>query len=246
MVKVFHITSQYLATTAISFLTSKDDDSHTNFGWKNKALHTHPLNHNNAILSLDYESFSLILKDDLGYKNSVLLDGKSHEEVIYWIQKSTKEAGLTKPYKYKLHYELPYENITEDTIFLKPPRKETEQLITQRDLVQEALEKVLQSNNQNIPIRIWPHHFDSAVYFQYSNEIGIGLGMALPDSIIDDFYLYVSGYKGHNPIDLPISIKIKKGKYYHEDWKGIAMAISGITSEEATTFYQEAIKHYIY
>ncbi|MEM6380925.1 MAG: hypothetical protein AAF705_22325, partial [Bacteroidota bacterium] len=60
MVKTFHIAAQYLTTVAISFLEKKDDDSHTNLGWKNGGLHTHPLSSANCTLTLDYSSFSLI------------------------------------------------------------------------------------------------------------------------------------------------------------------------------------------
>ena len=77
MVEAFHIAAQYLTTVAISFLDKKDDDSHTNLGWKEGALHTRSLSEDNCIFSLDYESFTLIWSNDVGYKNSLELDGKN-------------------------------------------------------------------------------------------------------------------------------------------------------------------------
>ena len=245
MVKTFHIAAQYLATVAISFLEPKDDDSHTNLGWKDGALHTHSLSENNCIISLDYRTFSLIWTNDLGYKDSYSLEGKSHSEIVHWIRKTSLKAKHRKVYEYALHYELPYDEITNDFVFLKPSNEVTEQFILQRNLVQQALEKTLKANNQNTPIRIWPHHFDSGSFFITSDKIGIGLGMAIPDGMINDFYFYVSGYKGHDGIELDQSLEIKKGKYYHEGWKGIALAVSGITVDEATDFYNEAIHHYL-
>ena len=243
MVKTFHIAAQYLATVSISFLDKKDDDSHTNLGWKDGALHTHPLSEDGCILSLDYTSFSLIWRNDLGYTKSISLDGKKHSEIVHWIRQTSLKAKYRSVYEYKLHYDLPYEKITSDYIHKKPASEEIQQLIAQRNIAQQALEEALKG--RDISIRIWPHHFDSGSFFIANNEVGIGLGMAIPDNMINDFYLYVSGYKGHDGIEIPSSLEIKKGNYYNDRWKGIALAVSGISVDEATEFYQQSIKHYL-
>lgn len=245
MMTIFHIAAQYLATVSINFLEAKEDDSHTNLGWNNRALHTHSLSKNNDVLSLDYQSFSLILTNDLGHSNSFPLDGKTHFEIVHWIRKKFLEVYPEKEYEYKLHYELPYPIVNNHFVFYKPSKEKINQLIQQRNLVQKALEETLKDQKQNASIRIWPHHFDSGSFFMIDEEVGIGLGMAMPDEMIHDFYFYVSGYRGHDAISLSDDLKIKKGRYYNEGWKGIALAVSGITVEEAITFYQEAIQHYI-
>lgn len=245
MVKTFHIAAQYLATTAISFLDSKADDSHTNLEWKNGVLCTHPLSDHNCVLSLDYKNFSLRWTNDSGYRKEMFLDGKSHSEIITWIRRVSLDLKYAKVYEYKLHYELPYENITSGFIFQKSPEEITNQLIQQRDLAQSSLEEALKKAHQNTAIRIWPHHFDSGSFFVTDNEIGIGLGMAIPDTMIDDFYLYVSGYKGHDAIELPSSTPLEKGAYHNNGWKGFALPVSGISVEEAVDFYTQAIDQYV-
>lgn len=245
MVKTFHIAAQYLATVAISFLDAKDDDSHTNLGWKNGSQQTHPLSEDNCIFSLDYESFTLIWTNDKGFKGSLPLEGRKHSEIVHWIRNASLKAKHRKVYEYRLHYDLPYEKITSDFVFVKPSEKVTQKLIQQRNLVQRALEETLKNQEQETPIRIWPHHFDTGAFFMANDEIGIGLGMAIPDSMIDDFYFYVSGYKGHNAIELSETIHVEKGEYYNDGWKGIALPVSGVSIEEAVRFYNEGIKHYI-
>lgn len=245
MVKTFHIVAQYLATTAISFLDPKTDDSHTNLGWKNGALHTHSLSDQNCVLSLDYRSFSLIWTNDAGYRKEMSLDGKTHSEIITWIRRVSLDLKYTKVYEYKLHYELPYENITSGFVFQKPSDEITNRLIQQRDLVQSSLEKVLKKTHQNTLIRIWPHHFDSGSFFVIGNEIGIGLGMAIPDAMINDFYLYVSGYQGHDAMELSSSTSLEKGTYHNSGWKGFALPVSGISVEEAIDFYTQGINQYV-
>lgn len=243
MEKVFHIAAQYLATTAISFLEAKSDDSHTNLAWQNGALSTHSLSESNCRLSLDYRSFSLIWTNDAGYRNEFSLDGKTHSEIITWIRRTSLEVKFNKVYEYKLHYELPYKDKLNAYIFQRPSKEVTEQLIQQRDLAQQALEKVLK--DQDTAVRVWPHHFDSGAFFTTKNKIGIGLGMAVPDTMINDFYFYVSGYKGHDAIELPEPIQIENGNYHHKEWKGFVLPVAGTMLEEAVEFYTTAIRAYV-
>ncbi len=244
MVKLFHTAAQYLATAAISFLETKPDDSHTNLGWKNGALHTHPLNSTNTILSFDYNDFALIFTNDSGDQKSLSLDLKTHAEIKYWLKETALLFGLKKGYEYKLHYDLPYEKITDRFVFHKPANTVVELLIRQRDLAQKAIERILKNNDLETPIRIWPHHFDTGSFFMLNEAIGIGIGMAIPDTMINDFYLYLSGYKGHVPIQLPSSITMSQGNYHSNGWKGFAYAVSDITIDKAIAFYTEALENY--
>lgn len=241
MVETFHIAAQYLTTIAISFLDKKDDDSHTNLGWKNGRLHTHSLGELNCRLSLDYASFSLIWSNDIGFDERLELNEKKHTEIVHWIRQTSLKAKQNLVYEYNLHFELPYKEVSDEFVFKKPSEDSIQELIQKRNLVQKALENTLE---KEISIRVWPHHFDTGAFFMANEELGIGLGMAIPDTMIDDFYLYVSGYKGHDAVELPSTISLKKGRYYSEGWKGFALPVSGITEAEATAFYSEAIDQY--
>lgn len=245
MLKVFHLAAQYLATTAISFLDKKDDDSHTNLGWEDKSLHTHYLSDQHCTLSLNYKNFSLLLANNQGYKEEFFLDGKTHFQIITWIRGTSLQAKLNKVYEYKLHYELPYEEVTSDFVFQKPSDEVIAQSIKRRNLAQEALETALESLNIQSPIRIWPHHFDTGSFFMATDEIGIGLGMAVPDTMIDDFYLYVSGYKGHDAIEISDATSLNNGRYYNQGWKGFALPVANIKLQQAVNFFTQAIHQYL-
>ena len=240
MVETFHIAAQYLTTVAISFLDKKDDDSHTNLGWKDGALYTRPLSELNCKLSLDYTSFSLIWLNDEGFRESIELDGKTHAEIVRWVRKTSLKAKKNLVYEYDLHFELPYEKVNDAFVFEKPSKDSIQQLIQKRNLAQSALENTLE---KDISVRVWPHHFDTGAFFMADDTLGIGLGMAIPDAMINDFYLYVSGYQGHNAVELPPTT-LEKGSYYSEGWKGFALPVSGITKADAYTFYTNAINQY--
>lgn len=243
MIKPFHLAAQYLATTAISFLDKEEDDSHTNLGWKNGTLLTHPLNKENCQLVLDYQRFCLFWKNHASL-NSCYLHGKSHKEIVNWIEETSQNIVPNKTYSYALHYELPYENNQDCFVFEKPSDILIENLISQRTLVQEALIAVFMDLEINAPIRIWPHHFDTGSFFMANHSIGIGVGMAIPDNLINDFYLYVSGYEGHEAIVPNDPKSITLGTYYNQKWKGFAVPISGLNLSEAISFFKESIYQY--
>ncbi|AXT19127.1 hypothetical protein D7030_14115 [Flavobacteriaceae bacterium AU392] len=241
-----HLAAQYLATAGISFIEKRDDDSHTNLGWVSNlaSLQTHPLNSTGDVLSLNYNSFSLEWLVNNTVTNHFSLHKKTHKNIVEWISKTSEEHGITIPYAYKLHYDLPYKAITDDYVFELKNRNELDVLISYRTLAQQAIEFTLKNYNLITDIRIWPHHFDTGSFFVDSNGIGIGVGMAIPDNMINDFYLYVSGYKGHDNIELSNTKEIKYGRYYNNEWKGIALPITGINKEIAINFYENAINNY--
>ena len=244
MEKTMHIAAQYLATSAISFIAKKNDDSHTNLGWVNHIMETHPFN-NGDKLGLNYEHFSLEWIKGNGIKEQLLLNNRTHTDIVEWIAKTSTNNTVDKPYSYDLHYDLPYQKILVSARFKVTSTNEIDTLIRNRDLAQKVILKILTTNNYESPIRIWPHHFDTGAFVKVNEELSIGLGMASPDAIVDDFYFYISGYKNQKAIDIAVPQDINKETYYKNDFKGFALAVSGLDEDSATNFCQAAIGNYL-
>ncbi|MEO1030235.1 MAG: hypothetical protein AAFX55_02465 [Bacteroidota bacterium] len=243
MITIMHMAAQYLATAAISFIEKKEDDSHTNLGWTDHSLETHPFPNGDS-LRLNYENFSLEWQHQNGNKEHLLLNHKTHKEIVEWISEMSQGNGINKPYSYNLHYELPYPKISDLTTFNLTSQDRLNDLINHRDLAHQVITHVLKTGGYESSVRIWPHHFDTGAFFTTHDNLGNGLGMAIPDSLIDDFYLYVSGYKGHDIVELPSDTNLEKGTYYSNGWKGFALPVTGITEDEATRFFTNAINQY--
>lgn len=237
---------QYLAAAGISFLQKKDDDSHTNLGFsiEDGSLYTRPLNKNGDTLSVSYRKFEL-------YWNSknlsvpLYLDGISHSEVLEWIKRMASKADLKSPYTYSFHYEFPYE-LDESYIFRLLDTHSLKELLTLRISAQLILEKFLIDHNLTSEIRIWPHHFDTGAYAYYNDSNGraVGLGLAVPDSVCEDHYFYISGYQGHDGISTSAFKPLSLGTWGVNGFNGAVLPASGIEIRQGTSFFAEAFSNY--
>lgn len=240
-----HLAAQYLATTAISFLEKKEDDSHANLSFSNteKRLETRPLDKKGSKLGLDFPDFALQWISD--EPRSLALHGKSHNEVVDWLKEVTTALDSSKAYNYRLHYQLPYAMGIYET-FQMNNQKKMEQLIWLRILANQVLSEVLATNRLHSEVRIWPHHFDTGAFSPLNNsDVTIGLGLTIPDSLVADHYFYISGYCAHSGLDTSTFPKLSQGKWLNQRFKGAILPVTKTTDEkEATDFFNEAIHHY--
>ena len=244
MKKQMHLAAQYLAAAGISFLEKKDDDSHTNLGFniEDSTLESHVLSENGDQLCLSYNDFSLQWKSKTGTV-SFDLDGATHQDVLSWLA-DTSKAHLGKEYTYNLHYDLPY-SIDNSYVFQFNSIEELQELVHLRTMAQLSLEKINNDFNKKADIRIWPHHFDTGIYSQLlNNDIYLGLGLAIPDSLSDYHYLYISGYKENSAINPSHFSPLENGEWKSDGFKGAILSALNVTEADAIDFFKEAINQY--
>ncbi len=246
MTTQMHLAAQYLAAMGISFLEKKEDDSHTNLGFsiEKESLVTRPLETSGITLSLNYTLFTLEWSGNNGTK-TLRLDGTTHADVLQWVRRMAKDSNLKNPYTYNLHYELPYK-IKDDYIFKLQDVSRLKELTEYRKLSQSVIQEFLKNNKLDSEIRIWPHHFDTGAFTPLADNPGvsIGLGMAIPDAMCNDYYLYISAYQGHDGIET-IGLKtLTNGKWHNNGFKGAVLPVSGINKSSGVTFFEEALAAY--
>ena len=237
-----HLAAQYLAAAGISFVDKKEDDSHTNLGYslEKHQIQTWPLNESQDYLALDLIDFTLKWGSNSNVRNFEL-SGSTHQQAKTWIQESSGHSGLVKPYNYSFHYNLPY-GISENHTF----EIDQDSLALERELrslAQTAILKTLSDYNMESSIRIWPHHFDTGAlaYLPDYEQISIGLGLAIPDSLVDEHYFYISGYRNQESIDPSSFRSLAYGRWVSGGFIGGVLPAKNVDETTALQFFQEAI-----
>lgn len=248
--ETLHLAAQYLATAAKSFIKSKADDSHTSLGWilDEKRLETQDLNNEGLRLALNYVEYSLdFIHPKSGLGASYPLGGARHHDVMNWISREAKFAGIEKDYNFDLHYDVPHlKSLTENYRFLAKDPEQLKELAQLRWLANKTLEMALSNFAIASEIRIWPHHFDTGVlgYFDQSKKVSVGMGLAIPDDKVDDWYFYISGYHGSDPIKTDDFKPLKKGEWRSGEWNAAILKASGISLPIVSSFINEALKEF--
>lgn len=239
MIKTLHIAVQYLAAAGISFVEKKPDDSHTNLGWSpdSSFLYTRNLNDAGLRLRLNYPAFALEWSNGL----SLPLNGINHAKVVEWISNNARSLGVSKKYRYRFHYETGYGPINDDFIHQQPDESELHRISDLLSTAQLSIGNALRLHNLQSEIRIWPHHFDLGAYARVNEQLGIGIGLAIPDSMINNFYYYVSGWRGDEGLQTDKLETLSHGEWRSGSWNGATLEAMEVNESKATDFIVQAI-----
>lgn len=256
-----HHATQYLAMLAKTFMDPKPDDSHTSLAYHagHRALVGQRLQSTIPFRAgLRLADLTLIfVSDDDKIMDVLRLDGRSKSEAFALLQSRITAHGLDgKLLKQDLHYEIPVLNLDNSGPFqlnAKGGFAENEKYRYNAHLV---LTRVALQNKNASEIRIWPHHFDTGglipIAYDEKNNMtrSIGIGFAIPDSMVEEPYFYISHWLADPEKNLhnlePFS---GKGVWKMPDWQGAVLPLSSLldltTAEsqekEVQTFFEEGI-----
>ena len=241
-----HQLSQTLAKFGRSFSQQQKDDSHTNLGfdyvgsqvWSRWAT----IQSHNMALALNLEIQEFLVKDS-NYQTIVSFDliGKTQSDTeqtiaAYLNQHFAIEANdFLKP----LHFEIPVYPIKNDTI-KKWNVESVSQWLDYRNQANQACSYLANHLNKEAEIRIWPHHFDTGIYIEPNNKVGIGFGLAMADSMINEPYYYFSAYGlNGNTVNYSKTPMLSVGEWITgEHWNGAVLKLSNAK----TTLLNEFLK----
>ncbi|MFT5618895.1 MAG: hypothetical protein ACI85I_002130 [Arenicella sp.] len=245
MLKQLHLAAQYLAVAGINFVDKKADDSHTNLGWdsENLRLTSRFLANTGFQVGLNYTDFSLEWLKVGEVQDSLPLHESSHNAVVDWVSKKIATAGIEGSYNYSLHYDIPYNSLGNDFRYELVSKSEMHRLAGLLSVAQNQFQIFLQNEKLDSEIRVWPHHFDLGIYTEAdsSKNLFVGAGLAVPDSLVDDLYYYISGYKDGESMAVSSFLALSQGKWA-DNWDGGVMASTGKSGNEISTFLIETLQ----
>lgn len=246
-----HRALQILVKAAKSWLLNKDDDSHTNLHWNvatsSFQSHLFPLD---IQLALNLKSSTLEIHKNGSLAHSISLSGMQQVRLEKEFADALLNVGLKKDsWNSQLHYELPYSDFKE---FIYPELDENSfhDFRSIRDFGQRVLQSLESHESQDLGLRTWPHHFDlggliSLKQNEKSETIAsVGLGLAMQDSEIDEYYFYLSPWKKDFKISAEDALNPKFGEW-HAKMAMYVLKISEINNSDlkneelANQFFKE-------
>ncbi|MGB0523790.1 MAG: hypothetical protein ACPGJS_12560 [Flammeovirgaceae bacterium] len=234
-----HRVCQLLALTGVNLVAKKADDSHTNLGWdanRSAVIGRYFLLNNQTM------RFIFLLKErELCFETdsgqlvaSISLDYSDHESLMMWWKMQLQELGVKNPLIDQLHYDLP-DSSTYQTVEIEAFDEYLPVWMALRTQANQVFESLNERKQIDSEIRIWPHHFDTGVYYPIKGEVqAIGAGMAIADSIQPEPYYYLYGWAKDAEIDLSNVPDLEKGKCLNGDWKGLILPVSQLASLTTT------------
>lgn len=224
-----HHAAQFIALAGRHLIPQKPDDSNTNLQY----LPDREWLIGNEIpggmrIALSLADLKLIILDKQNHRRSELvLAGKSKQQVFEQLKQNLSDLGLdVSKFTNELHYTLPDHELDKNATFSTGDQKYNQENILYRHNAEIVLIEIAAKYKKSEPVRIWPHHFDtgSFVSIEINADGGtsksIGLGWAIPDSMVNEPYYYLS-YWSETPVEnfneLPDP---ETGEWIRTGWNG--------------------------
>jgi len=240
--RMLHVAVQYLAAAGVNFVEKQEDDSHTNMCWDyyTESYSTHQLSNGDILF---FHPSSMTLRWRGGDDQELKLPGLTHKEVVQWLDEVAQAHGLAG-YDFALHYEIHGGAIADDYQFEHPNLERIAVINSYRGMSQKACTNTLSRLEIEQNIRVWPHHFDTGGFVALKGDSGIsvGFGLGIPDDKFDTYYLYVTGWRGHDSISVGDMPSLTKGSWITERYVGAMLPVKGLTQDEYDQFFVEAIQ----
>ena len=246
-----HQISQILAKLGRSLVPRMDDDSHTNLYWepfKKRILGRWIKTPRGLLLpalNLEHTKFEWLDKQ-MEVITEVSLLHRNYFEAESLVEELSSDVGIEKKdLMAPLHFEIPdysFKNIP----IIEVEQQELSEWSYYRSLANHVLKDVGEHVQRDVEVRIWPHQFDTGIYYQWNNILGIGSGLAMEDDSAGAPYFYISAYPGHDQIDYTKASTLSNGKWIKEgSWKGGILPINELIPESAMqtleVFYRQAL-----
>ncbi len=238
--EIIHQLCQTIAKVNRTYVPAKKDDSHTNLYFDATEIRIFgrwfEVDGRKYIFSLRLSRLSYeLLNDRQLVVASISAAGKTIAEIESEMELIFKNLGVsTNGLTSTLHYEITVYDFIENT-FSELDTNSLDQWIYYRGIANHVCSDLLGLAQINEEIRIWPHHFDTGIYIEPNDAIGVGFGLAMEDSMVGDPYFYLSGYPKGKTIDYD---SVPAGDFWKwevgENWKGCVLPLTQLEGLSAS------------
>lgn len=244
---VQHHAVQFLALTAKYLLEEKKDDSHTNmeFSHELEGFIGNELSNQTRLFLNSIDLKLQLIDSESKILSEIEMPGKTRIGVFTELQQLLIENDLDgNKLKNELHYSIPEHQLDQGGEFEIKDRYAFQLNNSYRHNAGIILNQIVRKFNLETKIRVWPHHFDTGAFvptsFQPGGELSqyIGLGFAVPDSMVNEPYFYLSFWSAENIKELEQPDSIAHGYWMMPAWGGAVLKISDLVE------HKEAIRQH--
>ena len=231
-----HLAAQFIALTGRYIIPQKPDFSNINMQYHSaKEMLLGNQLPGDFYIGLHLQSLKVqILNSKMEVVKELSLIGKSFDEVF---QEFKALLGNLKIDISGLKTEQPFE-LTTDSLkegkYFFDAQKANQENIFYRHNAEVIISEMAARFKDAIPVRIWPHHFDTGTFAPIAtNKKGdtsktIGIGWAIPDSMVDEPYFYLSFWSESPVSEINDLLAPGSGKWMMPEWNGAVLKLSDI------------------
>ncbi len=252
-----HRLCQIMAKANRSFVPEKEDDSHTNLGFNadKKQIEGRWIEttSENIRLILRLTDVCYVWQDEKEETIQTVSTAKKYiQDIEQQVAKTIQDMGLdVNAFNEPLHFEIPDYHFTNQPVALLS-RLALNEWIFWRALANKACDYLLDKLDQEVETRIWPHHFDTGIYSDVNENLGIGFGLAMKDDKVNAPYFYATCYPKNGEADYSKVPSLSHGKWILGDWKGAVLSLndmefrnSEVSYNKVSTFIDETTGWYL-
>jgi len=246
-----HHAAQFIALVGRHLIEQQPDDSNTNLQYlpEKEMLVGNKLS-NGSRLGLEMTELEISLLDkDYREINKISLADKTRPQVFEELKRALSESGIdVSKLSDELHYEIPVHPVGSGATFETKDNKyfkENTLCFRNSDIVLNA---VISEYENAASVRVWPHHFDAGTLIPLSHNSdgsisrSIGLGWAIPDSMVEEPYFYLSFWSENSDENINDLQPLDSGKWLTPGWSGAVLRHSEILQNNSAEAQNEIVE----
>lgn len=228
-----HYAAQFAAAMGISYLTPREDHSHTNLAWDpfHEALFSREVRApSHAVrVAIRPRDITLIVLVDGSVRQRLPLHGNTISQVEAGLRTAVASAGLDGQ-RLNLSYDLPAHPVSDGLAFDVTRTDDFAELASWFGNASKILGE-LRSRIGSSEVRCWPHHFDIATLATVDPERSSGAGMMPGDQMYPEPYFYVNAYPALGAELLTAQPLAGGGMWNVEGWTGAVLTGSQLEDD---------------
>jgi hypothetical protein len=228
---------QLAAAAGISYLSKRDDDSHTNFEWivRPGTLASNPIQgaSERIRVGIAVADFTVAVLSERGEVRAARsLTGDTLEGAAAWLRNQLSLAGLDgSAYTLDRHYQIPGHAVGKGGRF-DPAPADLDELSRWFANGAATLEQLRSVESGASEVRCWPHHFDIATLITLRPGATVGVGVEPGDVYYHEPYVYVNARP--QPVGRALPETLAGGGIWHtHEWIGAVLPASRLKANGA-------------